>query len=200
VATVPQKNLETIKRALGETFLDLRIHKLTLQEDLDEKKCRIHVVCRTKGSDQEIAVDGVGVGVVDAIFSGLLERFAAEYQSLKSIKLSGFNVQSKIETKQGKIGADAVGEVQLEVTNSEGKRFSFSDSSRSIVASAAVAVLIAVEYFVNAERAFVALHKALKTAQERGRPDLVQRYTRELAEVVESTSYAEIIERIRKEL
>jgi len=57
-----------------------------------------------------------------------------------------------------------------------------------------------VEYFVNAERAFVTLSHARKDALARGRADLVARYTAELAEVVRSTSYAEIIDTLRKEL
>jgi hypothetical protein len=57
-----------------------------------------------------------------------------------------------------------------------------------------------VEYFVNAERAFMTLYRSRKDAQERHRSDLVARYTHEMAEVVKSTSYAEVIENIKKEL
>ena len=39
-----------------------------------------------------------------------------------------------------------------------------------------------------------------RDAIARGREDLVARYTAELSEVVESTSYAEVIANIRKEL
>ena len=55
------------------------------------------------------------------------------------------------------------------------------------------------KYF-NAERAFLTLHNARRDALARGREDLVARYTAEMAEVVESTSYAEVIANIRKEL
>ena len=44
------------------------------------------------------------------------------------------------------------------------------------------------------------LHNARRDALARGREDLVARYTAEMAEVVESTSYAQVIENIRKEL
>ena len=58
-------------------------------------------------------------------------------------------------------------------------------------------------YFVapaNAERAFLTLYNARRDALQRGREDLVARYTAELSEVVQSTSYAEVIANIRKEL
>ena len=60
--------------------------------------------------------------------------------------------------------------------------------------------MAAVEYFVNAERAFITLHHARMDAKERRRDDLIVRYTRELAEVVKSTSYAEVIENMKKDL
>ena len=61
-------------------------------------------------------------------------------------------------------------------------------------------MLASVSYFVNAERAFLTLHHARKDALDRGREDLVARYTAEMAEVVESTSYAEVIDQIRRGL
>ncbi|MGE3548053.1 MAG: hypothetical protein AB7L28_29290, partial [Kofleriaceae bacterium] len=84
--------------------------------------------------------------------------------------------------------------------NSEGRPFSFTDASRSVTTSSARAVLAMVQYFVNAERAFLTLHHARRDALARGREDLVARYTAEMAEVVQSTSYAEVIANIRKEI
>ncbi|MEM9489404.1 MAG: hypothetical protein AAGC55_09680, partial [Myxococcota bacterium] len=145
-------------------------------------------------------IDGKGRGLVDAMCNGVLARYAPEYQSLKSIELGDFRVDTVMGTKQSNTGGDAMGRVTVEVCNSEGVRFSFSDESRSIMASSARAVLALAEYFINAERAFITLYKSRKDAQERSRPDLVARYTREMAEVVKSTSYAEVIESIKKEM
>jgi hypothetical protein len=86
------------------------------------------------------------------------------------------------------------------VRNSDGKVFGFFDSSRSIATSTARAVIAAVEYFVNAERAFITLYRSRQDARERNRDDLVTRYTEELAEVVKSTSYTEVIDNIKREL
>jgi hypothetical protein len=149
---------------------------------------------------QTVHVEGKGVGVVDALYAGLLDRYAREYQSLKTIQLTGFSVDADFATKQVKAGVDAMVRVALDVENSEGRRFSFQDASRSVTASAARAILMMVQYFVNAERAFLTLYNARRDALARGREDLVSRYTAELSEVVESTSYAEVIENIRKEI
>jgi hypothetical protein len=194
----PPGNLDLIRRVLGNDYLNLEVTHLILEEDSATGHARVKV--ETAQNGLTLVVEGEGVGLVDALVAGLFKRYEIEYQSLKSIELASFHVHARLETKKRRAGADSVGEVTLEVRNSEGKLFAFSDSSRSIAMSSARAVIAAVEYFVNAERAFITLHKARKDALDRGRSDLVARFTAELAEVVESTSYAEVIETIKREL
>jgi hypothetical protein len=172
------------------------LHRLAIEELDGGSSVKIEVL----EGDQTIEVEGRGVGLVDALYVGLLDRYAREYQSLKTIQMTGFHVAADIETKKAQAGVDAVARVRLDVTNSEGRRFSFSDASRSVTTSTARAVLTMVQYFVNAERAFLTLHNARRDALARGREDLVSRYTAEMSAVVESTSYAEVIANIRKEL
>jgi len=186
-----------IRRVLGTNYLQLSLARLSVEED---PTTGAYVKVVVNEGDQPSTVEGKGVGVVDAMWAALLDRYAREYQSLKTIQLIGFNVGADMETKKGQAGVDAVGRVTVEVTNSEGRRFTFSDKSRSVTISITRAVLQVVSYFVNAERAFVTLHNARRDALARGREDLVSRYTAEMAEVVESTSYADVIANIRKEL
>ncbi|MBA3453349.1 MAG: hypothetical protein H0T42_09685 [Deltaproteobacteria bacterium] len=185
-----------IRKVLGANFLELKLSRLACEEADHTTICKVHLV----EGEQPVEVEGKGVGVVDAIFNGLLDRYAREYQSLKTIALIGFHVAADMETKKAQAGVDAVGRVTLEITNSEGRHFTFSDKSRSVTISIARAVIANVQYFINAERAFLTLYNARRDALARGREDLVSRYTAELAQVVESTSYAEVIENIRKEL
>ena len=185
-----------IRRVLGANFFELTLHRLAIEELDGGSRVKIEVL----EGDQTVEVEGRGVGLVDALYVGLLDRYAREYQSLKTIQMTGFHVAADIETKKAQAGVDAVARVRLDVTNSEGRQFSFSDASRSVTTSTARAVLTMVSYFVNAERAFLTLHNARRDALARGREDLVSRYTAEMSAVVESTSYAEVIANIRKEL
>jgi len=184
-----------IRRVLGASFLELKLVRLVVEEHADDGSVAKLTVA--EGTDTS-EVEGRGVGVVDAIHAGLLARYAREYQSLTTIRMTNFHVHADIETRKQQAGVDAVGRVTLDVTNSENKHFAFSDASRSVLMSTAKVVLEMVQYFVNAERAFLALHNARRDAQARGREDLVSRYTAEMAEVVESTSYAEVIEKARE--
>jgi hypothetical protein len=194
----PPANLELIRRVLGNDFLNLEVKHLVLEEDSATGKSRVVLETTQNGSSH--VVEGEGVGLVDALVAGLFKRYEIEYQSLKSIELASFHIHARLDTKKRRAGADSVGEVVLEVRNTDGKVFTFTDSSRSIATSTARAVIAAVEYFVNAERAFITLYKSRQDARERNRDDLVTRYTEELAEVVKSTSYAEVIESIKREL
>ncbi|HUQ08540.1 MAG TPA: hypothetical protein VM261_38880 [Kofleriaceae bacterium] len=197
MTNIPAENLELIRRILGDGYLELRLAKLQTDE-VPELATRVSVELTERGVTQSI--EGEGVGPMDAVWGALIGRYAREYQSLKSITLAGFHVSAAIETKRRKAGLDALAKVEVCVVNSEGRRFDFADESRSVTASAARCVIAVAEYFVNAERAFVMLSHARKDAIARGRHDLVTRYTAELAEVVKSTSYTEVIESLRKEL
>jgi hypothetical protein len=194
VTKIPQEHQELIKRVLGANFLELALARLWVDED-PNGETSVKAQVRERG--QTIDVEGKGVGVVDAVYHALLARYAIEYQSLKTIRLAGFQVSADLD---GKDSTDAMGTVTLDVTNSDGRHFNFADASRSVTASIGRAVVAVVQYFVNAERAFITLFNARKDALERGRADLVARYTAELSEVVESTSYADVIEAKKREL
>ncbi|MEJ7601494.1 MAG: alpha-isopropylmalate synthase regulatory domain-containing protein [Kofleriaceae bacterium] len=196
MTATPLEHEPLIRRVLGANFLELKLSRLTIEELDSQSLVKVAVL----EGELSIDVEGKGVGVVDALYVALLDRYAREYQSLKSIQLTGFRVSADMESKQVKAGVDAVARVTLDVANSEHKHFSFTDASRSVTTSTARVVIAMVQYFVNAERAFLTLHNARRDALARGREDLVSRYTAEMAEVVESTSYAEVIESIRKEI
>lgn len=195
VNSLPHEPL--VRRVLGANYLQLSLVKLVVEEEPDNGTT---VKLTVNEGDQPALVEGKGVGYVDAVYAALLDRYAREYQSLKTIELKGFTVAADIGTKKAQAGVDAVGRVTLDVTNSEGRHFTFSHASRSVMTASASAVLACVQYFVNAERAFITLYNARRDALARGREDLVARYTAEIAEVVEATSYAEVIANIRKEL
>lgn len=197
VTQIPADNAELIRRILGKGYLELRLTRLAVEE-VPELASRVTVEVTENGGGATI--EGDGVGPIDALWGALVGRYAKEYQSLKTVQLAGFTVSAAIESKVRRAGLDAMATVEVAVVNSEGRRFTFTDTSRSVTASAARAVIAVVEYFVNAERAFVTLSHARKDAVARGRADLVARYTAELAEVVRSTSYAEIIDTLRKEI
>jgi hypothetical protein len=209
-----------IRRVLGSNYLELGLTRLTADEAAAEPttgtaaaaahvpdraiSVRLSISERRAGGEAVVEVEGAGAGLVHATYAAVLSRYGREYQSLHSIQVVEYAVIADVAGGGSRKSVDAVGEaigkVTIDVLNSEGRRFTFGDSSRSVTASTARAVLAMVQYFLNAERAFITLDHARRDAIERGREDLVSRYTAEMAEVVESTSYAEVIETIRKRM
>lgn len=195
-----KRNEELVRSVLGESYLHLRVDRIYVEEDLHSARCSVRCELHHEASGQPLIIVGNGVGFLDAFFHAVRDRLAVEFSSLDTIELASFDLSADLTTRGKLFGADAVGEVVLEVRNSEGWLFSFSARSRSITASAAEAVLRAAEYFVNSERAYITLYRALQDARERRRPDLEERYVQQLSDLVRNTSYTKVIEEIRNEL
>ncbi len=197
---VQESTSALVSRVLGDDTLDLHVEQLKVEENFDAGHCTADlVVTGMPGHDQAISLSGKGVGVVDAVFHALKDTLSREYPSLNSIRFSGFEIRADFNTRKDDSGSDAAGTVVLVVESSSDRRFEFAHTSRSITASMVIATLQASEYFVNTERAFILLHRALDDARARNRSDLVTRYNLEMAEIVENTSYSEVIERLRSE-
>lgn len=189
--------IKLMREVLGDTYTHLRVHRAVIEEELEEAtSITCEVTDETTGENSIIA--GKGVGVIDAFFKGFVDRFANDYPSLKTIRITSFQVNAKLETKSDYAGTDSAGEVSVSIMNSAGKFFRFAHSSRSVIASSIITILLGLEYFVNSERAYVTLHEAFKDAQQRSREDLVQHYTSQMAMLVRNTSYSEVIEGAEK--
>lgn len=189
-----------IQRVLKADYLKLEIARYALTEEVATYgHCHARVELVAPADGPAAVLEGRGVGVVDAVYDGLINHFAGEFPSLTTLAFTGFKVEGQMETSQRSLGADAVASVVLNVRNSEGIGFEFEARARSVLAASIDAVVQVGEYFVNSERAFIRVHRALVDARTRNRADLVERYTSQLAELVNTTSYTQVIERIRRE-
>ncbi len=194
---------ELIKTILRDDYLAPIVASYSISEDVAAgAPCRIVVnLSHEGGTDSAPAcIEGEGVGFIDALCHGVIGHYSREFESLKTIQFTGFNVRAKMDTTRVATGSDAVGIVALTVRNSEGILFEFEKQGRSLGATAVAVVIEALEHFVNSERAFITVYRALVDAKERGRADLIATYTAQLAELVTTTSYTQVIERIRQEM
>ena len=202
MALIPQQTLITslIKNILGDTYTHLRVKRVRIDEDLEQETTTVTCEATDEISGEQFAITNTGVGVIDAFFNAMVDRFAAEYPSLQTIRFNSFAVNEQLDTKQQQAGTDSMGEVTLEIATSDDKIFTFRHASRSVIGSALITTLLGLEYFINSERAFVTTYHALKDARERNRQDLIQKYTGTMAQLVQNTSYSEVISKIREEL
>ena len=192
--------LALVKQILKDDYLSLTVADYEISEPvIRDGPCRAVVTLRDPRGEMR-TIMGEGVGVVDALYHGMLGHYALEFGSLNTIQLSGFTVRGEMDTSRDKKGSDAVSVVTVTVSNSSGHSFDFERSGRSMVAAALAAVVEAIDFFINSERAFISAYHAVCDARERGRGDLVQDFTHQLSQLVATTSYTEVIKRIQDEV
>lgn len=188
--------LNTMREVLGEDFLRLSFvsYKLEASADgLSVLSCEV----REEPSNHVFTIEGEGVGLVDAFFRALRERYRQEHPSLDTIRFSSFSVRGLIRQTGQDQASDAKAEGIVGITNSAGREFEFCAVTPSVTHSSIEGVLSAVEYFVNSERAYVRVYKALQHHKTTGRSELVGRYTELLGEMVRNTSYSSAVERLK---
>lgn len=195
-----EATIALVREVLGDQYLDLRVDSFNLEENVDTGHCTVSCALHKHPTGVRLEIRGDGVGFVDAVFHALQRTLGENYPSLMSIQFASFRVEARLDTRREKAGSDAVGSVTLELENSQGRRFAFTHASRSITGSAMIVTLQGVEYFVNTERAFIHLHRALDDARRRNRSDLIERYQIQIATIVENTSYSTIMERVREQI
>ncbi len=187
------------REILGDNYFHFQIESAELKEDMASGGVRLDCKLIRTGSGQEIKLSGEGVGLIDAFFEGVMQVFAAEYPSLKTIKVSDFNVGAGMADAKKDRASDALAHANLRIKNSAGEEFTFTSATPSVTRSSVRVALDALTFFINSERAYVQLHLALKDARERRRSDLVQKYRGQMATLVHATSYSEVIEKLRAE-
>lgn len=189
------------REVLGDNYVHFTLGRLEVTEDPNAPDGeRVSLTCQLarSGNGGEVALEGRGVGLIDAFFDGMMRAYAEEYPSLKTLAVSDFAVTSRFDGAQGR-RSDARAHASLEITNSQEQAYTFVTETPSLTRSAARVSLDALTFFINSERAYIQLHLALMDAKERRRSDLVTKYRTQMSTLVSATSYSEVIERIKAE-
>ena len=191
-----------IKEVLNDRYIHLNLTHLKIEEDLQynssDALCEIEVTL-SQNEQNSFILKSQGVGFLDAGYEALMNHYAQHYPSLQTLQFSSFDVRGEMETAK-KAGADAACTVCLVILNHDRVPFEFEAQGRSMAVVALNVVLQAVEYFINSEKAFIAVYKALSDARQRGRQDLIDGYVAQLAELVKTTSYTQVIAQIKEEM
>ncbi|MCB9526135.1 MAG: hypothetical protein H6702_22550 [Myxococcales bacterium] len=188
-----------IRTLLAEDFLTLQVEHAHVDEHPGPARdCRLSLTLRPPvHGDAPLVVQGHGVGFVDATYRALVDHFADEFRSLTALVFTGFLVRAKMETGTRSPGLDAEVEVTVQVRTRHGRDFWFSATDRSTLNAGISAVVQVVEHFVNAERAYLLLHKALADATRRDRGDLVDAFRSQMAQLVTCGQYEGLARRAR---
>ena len=190
-----------MEEILQDDYMELEVDHYRLDESFVDGRSKIR--CQMKalnGEQAPVEVHGEGVGTIDALFAGLKDRLAEDYPSLRSIEFSQFGIKGLISGDERVASAKSEAEATVGIINSEGKEFVFEARVPSVSQAGIQATVKAVEYFVNSERTYVKLHEILEHYRSEGRTDLVEKYTDLMSQVVQNTSYSEVVEQIRSSM
>lgn len=193
-----EEMLEKMKDILGDDFTTLKISSYRLEEDFETDTARIQCkLVQSPSPTPVLEIEGKGNGIVDACFHALMNALASEYSSLTTIQFKDFRVEGLMSTSRDTSGSDAQARVTLTVLSSDGYEFTFGATSLSTSRAAIIATLQAVEYFINSEKSFVQIYRCLEHYRSENRSDLVTKYQLLLGQMVQNTSYSEVIEQIK---
>jgi len=186
--------LKIVHDVLGASYVSIFIRNFRLVEN-DETKVS-HVNCTISFSSEwkDIFIEGVGYGMVDALFNSMIQTFIKGSPSLSQVEFDDFAMQIKFKNLLA-TKTDAPVEIKIALKNKEGQRIYFSSEARSMVVAAISAIRKAFEYLINAERAFLHLQEDIEDAAERNRVDLASIYTSQMATLVRVLSYEETVKK-----
>jgi len=191
-----KKIYKIIDAVLGKTKAIVFIGDFVLREDDKEKRSLIS--CNLIINGKTTPIEGIGIGAIDALYSGIHEKLNKEFSSLNSVKFDDFSMRVKFKESRQWNNTDAPVEIKLALKNNNvGDRIYFHAESRSLVVSAIAVIRKAIEFLINSELAVIQLKKDIQFARERDREDLVRRYISMLSELVFVANYEETIKKMK---
>ena len=181
---------------LGDDWLHIQVPSYLLSEDTGRAKVVLQL--QRSDADSTVQAGGSGVGLVDAVSHALRDVLVSEFPSLDNIYFKRFFVSGELDLADGQ-GTDAGATAELHIENTYLSTAVFISETRSVTFSSVTAVVQAIEFYVNAERAVLRLINWIKHYNKASRPDLVDRYTLKLGDLVKIASYSTAIEKARQE-
>ena len=188
---------ELVQKVLDGMELRLKIDSYDMNENFETGVVTIRCNVHHARTGEHHVIEGSGVGMIDALFNGTVKLYADQFPSLKSIRFAHFGVKANFDSSRANSRSDFSTEVTLAVANSHDREYTFHANSPSITRAFLAVVLEGVAFFINCERAFIAVYNALKHAKQSNRPDSIELYTGYLTTLVEATSYSEVIEQLK---
>ena len=165
-----------LDQVLGDSYIHLRPLSISALDNKDlEKTTIVDMSFVEEFSKQKNRLDFKrveGTGFVDAVFQVCLAHYEEKYTSLTQIVLEDFLVQPIFSFSKSRLQADASTEVILKVGIKNKGVSDFRCTSHSIVYSGFSAILKAIEFYMNCEKAFEVLVKTIADARSRNRSDI----------------------------
>lgn len=143
--------------------------------------------CTLRFRGEDVEVHGEGADFLNVVFEAFRRKFSERFPSLKA-----WREPRIFDTHEG---------LNLELLTRQGGpqrfRFTVPPKGREENDALVAAVVQAVEFFVNAERAYAASWQGLQEVAQHDRPDLVRVHMEHLEALIEVADFQEVVALIR---
>lgn len=147
----------------------------------------VEFTCTLRFHGEEVIVHGTGADFLMVVFEAFRRKFGERFASLLA-----WREPTSFHTHEG---------LHLELLTRRGgpQRFRFTEplKDREVNDALIAAMVRAVEFCVNAERAYAATLQGLTRAQKEGRVDLIGTHIERLASLVDVADFQEVVALIR---
>ena len=93
-----QEMISKMREILQEQYIQLSMVSYTVHEALVAQTCKISCQLRDN-AEQQMVIEGEGVGTIDALFNGLKRELATSYPSLHSLEFSQFEIKGLMSSE-----------------------------------------------------------------------------------------------------
>ena len=194
----PQENKKDeisnfVDSVLGADTYRLKLIRLDCVENFTKNETTAKLQMTANNRKDRIKCSGQGVGIMHSLFLCLKELYAVEYPSLREIELKSFAANTYLGSPDLPNKIEACVEIVVEFENAYGQVTPFRASSSSLLKSAAMSLVSAIQYYINAEKAFLKLRSLIKDAEERKRSDIKMDLVYKITKIVGVSSYEELV-------
>ncbi len=152
-------------------------------------------------NNELINICATGKGFVDALFTGIQSEVCRKYPSINQFCFEEFKVQALLRESKNYSHSDAPVLVQMVISceSISTKLLCFEALGDSIISTSMQVCRKAIEFIINAELAVKHLIEIIGNVPME-RQDLIMGYTEELAIIVSTTDYSNVVEKFKKDL
>tara|TARA_Y100000592_G_scaffold68773_1_gene106885 strand:+ start:7410 stop:7961 length:552 start_codon:yes stop_codon:yes gene_type:complete len=179
-------NKEQLREFFREYLQDiftLDLLDYSLQEFADSEST---IKIKVKEGEKARTLKGSGVGLLDSAYSALFSHYQKKHTSLNTLALHDayFQIDHKAEILKSNM------RIKIQFKNSRGYITDFTSNGSSMGLTGVTALVDALSFYVNCETLFHRMRHLIKDAKDRGRGDVLNRYTYVLGQVVEVNDYS----------
>lgn len=179
---------EVVKEILSDNYLSFSLDSVKIEETSVSSLVCLDISSKTTKTYNTGNYCGLSDNIFTAGFSACTNKIEPLYTSIKNIRL----ISIKSDKCNISLGAQSPSTTIVTMRNGHYNHFEFLNEAVRNVRDVFSVIISGLEFFVNAERAFVQTKAAMIDAAARNRQDLLERLGYNLSYVTQANDFSRI--------